>query len=109
VRFGEEMDRCSVDYGLDRNWIPPALTGEAGRTWQPQVEMFEHDGELVVRAELPGLNKEDVKIELTDDGLTITANAGANMRKTAKVTIALNSAMALFRRRVTAARRCELG
>ena len=70
-RFGEEMDRLFGDFGLDRNWIPPALTGEAGRTWAPQVEIFERDGELVVRADLPGLRKEDVKVELTDDGLTI--------------------------------------
>jgi HSP20 family protein len=70
-RFGEEMDRLFSEYGLNRDWIPPALVGEAGRTWQPQVEIFENDGELVVRAELPGLKKEDVKIELTDDGLTI--------------------------------------
>src|SRR5882762_2767784 len=70
-RFGEEMDRLFGDYGLNRDWIPPALVGEAGRTWQPQVEVFEHDGELVVRAELPGLKKDDVKVELTDDDLTI--------------------------------------
>ena len=70
-RFGEEMDRLFGDFGLDRNWIPPALTGEAGHTWAPQVEIFERDGELVVRADLPGLKKEDVKVELTDDGLTI--------------------------------------
>ena len=70
-RFGEEMDRLFGDFGLDRNWIPPALTGEAGRTWTPQVEIFERDGELVVRADLPGLKKEDVKVELTDEGLTI--------------------------------------
>jgi len=70
-RFGEEMDRLFSDYGLNRDWIPPALVGEAGRTWQPQVEMFENDGELVVRAELPGVKKDDVKVELTDDGLTI--------------------------------------
>jgi len=70
-RFGEEMDRLFGDFGLDRNWIPPALTGEGGRTWAPQVEIFERDGELVVRADLPGLKKEDVKVELTDDGLTI--------------------------------------
>ena len=70
-RFGEEMDRLFGDFGLDRNWIPPALTGEAGRTWAPQVEIFERDGELVVRADLPGLKKEDVKVELTDEGLTI--------------------------------------
>jgi HSP20 family protein len=70
-RFGEEMDRLFSDYGLNRDWIPSALVGEARRTWQPQVEIFENDGELVVRAELPGLKKEDVNVELTDEGLTI--------------------------------------
>src|SRR5882672_36145 len=70
-RFGEEMDRLFGDFGLDRNWIPPALMGEAGRAWAPEVEIFERDGELVVRADLPGLKKEDVKVELTDEGLTI--------------------------------------
>src|SRR5260221_2156848 len=70
-RFGEEMDRLFGDLGLDRNWIPPALKGEAGRAWVPEVEIFERDGELVVRADLPGLKKEDVKVELTDEGLTI--------------------------------------
>src|SRR5712691_7870722 len=70
-RFGEEMDRLFGDFGLDRNWIPPALMGEAGRTWAPQVEIFERDGELVVRADLPGLKKENVNVELTDEGLTI--------------------------------------
>src|SRR5260370_28620207 len=70
-RLGEEMDRLFGDFGLDRNWIPPGLTGEAGPTWAPQVEIFERDGEPVVRADLPGLKKEDVKVELTDDGLRI--------------------------------------
>ena len=33
--------------------------------------MRERDGNLVVSAELPGLNKEDVKVEVTADGLII--------------------------------------
>src|SRR5262245_1908876 len=39
--------------------------------WTPSVEVFERDNNLVVRAELPGLDKDDVKVELTDDGLII--------------------------------------
>jgi len=71
-RFGEEMDRLFGDFGLGRSWIPSALGGEmTAATWAPQVEMFERNGELVVRADLPGLTKDDIKVEFTDDGLTI--------------------------------------
>ena len=70
-RFGEEMDRLFGDFSPGRNWIPPALAEVTGANWAPQVEMFERDGELVVRADLPGLKKDDVKVEFTDDGLTI--------------------------------------
>ena len=40
-------------------------------TWAPPVEVRERDGNLVVHAELPGLNKEDVKVEVTNEGLVI--------------------------------------
>jgi HSP20 family protein len=33
--------------------------------------MFERDNNFVVRADLPGMTKDDVKLELTDDGITI--------------------------------------
>ena len=33
--------------------------------------MFKRDGELVVRADLPGLTKDDVKVEVADGGITI--------------------------------------
>jgi len=39
--------------------------------WSPQIEMYERDNKLVIRADLPGLNKNDVKVELNDNILTI--------------------------------------
>ena len=36
------------------------------------MEVFERDGQLVVRADLPGLSKNDVSIDLADDVLTIS-------------------------------------
>ena len=39
--------------------------------WAPQVEVLEKNGQSIVRADLPGLDKNDVKVEVTDDGLTI--------------------------------------
>ena len=39
--------------------------------WAPQVEVFERGQNIVVRAELPGLNKDDVDVEVDDDALII--------------------------------------
>lgn len=66
-RFTEEMDRAFEGWGLAHNW---GFSSE-GTVWSPVVEVFERDNNLVVRAELPGLNKDDVKVEMTDNGLVI--------------------------------------
>ena len=58
---------------LDRMFSNPPWQGGAGwgeQSW-PAVEVFEHDGKLLVRADLPGLNKEDVKVEVDQEGLII--------------------------------------
>ncbi len=58
-RFTDEMDR--------------AFAGgrEVREMWAPNIEVREKDNNLVISADLPGLNKEDVKIEATDEGLVI--------------------------------------
>jgi len=64
-RFSEEMDR------LFGGTLASRATDLVGGRWSPQVEMFERDNNLVVRADLPGMTKDDVKLELTDDGISI--------------------------------------
>jgi HSP20 family protein len=70
-RFGEEMERLFDDFGMGRGWLN-SIGRELGQgVWTPQVEMFERNAELVVRADLPGLTKDDVKVEVGDGGITI--------------------------------------
>lgn len=76
-RFGEEMDRLFADFGFGRDWLTPSFGsrsfGEFGNTvWSPQIEMFERDGQLVVRADLPGLTRDDVKVEVTDSAINLS-------------------------------------
>lgn len=73
-RFSEEMDRLFGDFGTRRGW----LEAPGGRglgfpqaQWAPPIEIFERDNQLVVRADLPGLSKDDIEIEITDNMLTI--------------------------------------
>lgn len=79
-RFSEEMDRLFEDFGFGRGLLAPSFGrnlpsafGDLGQAiWSPQVEMFEREGQLVVHADLPGLTKEDVKVEVTNDAITIS-------------------------------------
>ena len=69
-RFAEEMDNLFEDFNLRRDWLAPVLGSGAG-IWSPQVEMLQRNGELIVRADLPGLTKDEVKVEITDNAITI--------------------------------------
>ena len=42
-----------------------------GNLWSPQVEIFERGNSLVVRADLPGMSRENVDVELDEDALII--------------------------------------
>jgi HSP20 family protein len=40
--------------------------------WRPAADISESEKEYLIKAELPGVNKEDVKIALQDDILTLS-------------------------------------
>lgn len=50
---------------------PWALAGRLGR--MPELNVEEKPSELIVSAKLPGLKREDIKIEVTESTLTIRA------------------------------------
>ena len=77
-RFTEEMDRLFDDFGLASGWQMPSLEGSLDRlrglgspTWIPQVEVFERENQLIVRADLPGMRQDDVNVEIDDNQLVI--------------------------------------
>jgi HSP20 family protein len=39
--------------------------------WSPQIDVFERDGDLVVHADLPGVKRDDVEVNVNNDVLTI--------------------------------------
>jgi HSP20 family protein len=39
--------------------------------WTPRLDVFEKDGSLVVKAELPGIKREDIRVTLEGNDLTI--------------------------------------
>jgi HSP20 family protein len=71
-RFAEQMDRAFADFRRDWSLFPRSeREAQRERPWLPAVEVLERGGKLLVRADLPGLRKEDVKVELRADSLAI--------------------------------------
>ena len=66
-RWNDEMDRFFSDFGSGRN----LFGGAQGGVWSPQVEVFQRGNELIVRADLAGLSKDDVKVEINENVLTL--------------------------------------
>jgi HSP20 family protein len=67
-RLTGEMERL-FDWRAQRVVSGLPLIGEAA--WIPSIDVFQKNGSLVVRADLPGLTKDDVKIEVTEDAITV--------------------------------------
>jgi HSP20 family protein len=69
-RLSEDMDQYFEQLwsGRSERGMAPAGRG----VFSPPVEVSERDGQFIVCADLPGLTKDDVHVELTDDTLLIT-------------------------------------
>jgi HSP20 family protein len=77
-RFTEDMENLFKDFegfrfpSLFGKEFSPFLKEFEDVDWVPKVEILRHNGDFTVRAELPGLTKDDVKVELTDNALTLS-------------------------------------
>jgi HSP20 family protein len=49
-----------------------AATGTGPRRWVPAMDLVEREGQLVLRADLPGLDRDDVDVEVKDGVLTVS-------------------------------------
>lgn len=87
-RMAEDMDRLFDQFGLPRGAFgaTPSIGSLLGRDagqgralagrgeqsfWSPPMEMFQRGDQLVIRADLPGMRKEHVHIDIEDDVLTL--------------------------------------
>ena len=85
-RMAEDMDRILADFGFAGPSLSmsPLLSGSQGQGvsrgspsmarlgWMPQIETRRRGDNLVVHADLPGMRKEDVHVEVDDGILTIS-------------------------------------
>lgn len=77
IRFEPARELGTIQNEMNRLFntffeTPTAPLNGAARRWIPAMDLVETDGDLVLRADLPGLSEEDVNIELEDNVLTVS-------------------------------------
>jgi len=56
---------------LGPSWFPALRMPELGEV-SAKVDIFEDGNDVVVKAELPGMKKDDLEVNLTDDTITVS-------------------------------------
>jgi HSP20 family protein len=81
-RLVEDMDRLFSGFGAGTAAAPalPLFSdqgnalqrfGNVATAWTPQVDIVQRGDELILRADLPGISKDDVEVEIDNGVLTI--------------------------------------
>ena len=77
VRWDPFRELEDMSERLNRVFARPSMRDNAGKEnltvadWMPVVDISESDGEYLIKAELPEVKKEDVKVTVEDGVLTI--------------------------------------
>lgn len=77
-RFTKDMEQLFEDFhgfnfpSFFKTGFTPFRTEFDKVDWVPQIEVLQNNGQFMVRTDLPGLTKDQVNVELTDDLLTIS-------------------------------------
>lgn len=88
-RMTEEMDRVFDrvfgDVAGTRRNAPASAFGDVYSPqqpiWAPRIEAFQQDSRFVVRAELPGVKKEDVQVNVNDQAIILEGQRKAEQEE----------------------------
>jgi HSP20 family protein len=86
LRMQEDMDRAFASL-----WRVGNGNQKAARAWVPSIEVFEDKNQFTVEAELPGVSKEDLSLNVSED--TVTLSGERKVRHEDKEASALLSEM----------------
>jgi HSP20 family protein len=72
----KQMDRLFDEWLTRDSWMEQdsslsLLPKRDNTLWAPAIEMHETDGEVVLKAQLPGVKPEDLDIQVTEDAVSI--------------------------------------
>jgi HSP20 family protein len=70
--FNDDLMSLFDDFETRRTQEAPAMRAQKAMAWMPKIDVVQRNNELVVRADLPGVNPDDLTVEISDDAITIS-------------------------------------
>ena len=96
-RFTEDMDQYFAQLGMGRGGQG---TAAGSGLFVPPVEVVERDGTLTVRADLPGMTKDDIRVDMTENILTIEGERRAEHKEKQDGVVHSERRYGMFRRQI---------
>ena len=87
-QFMNDMDKMFKEFGGFR---PPFFATDMAfprwkdlenNTWFPKIEVLRHDNDVTIRADLPGMKREDITVEITDGALALSGERKKEFEET---------------------------
>jgi len=75
------LDRVFDEFMAPSFRLPLFRRARTEEEWYPEIDVFEKDHRLITRIDLPGMKKEDVKVEVTDGQLAISGERKHEMEE----------------------------
>jgi len=95
-RIRDQINRIFED---PLGWLAPGTSFFEG--WEPTVDIYEHKDRITVRAELPGMKKENLNVSLDGDTLTISGERKQEEERRAGDTYRSERFFGRFQRSIT--------
>ncbi len=82
VRYNPARSLISLPYEIDRFFDDFGLgLKNTDSVWNPSVDLSETDDHYEVKAEIPGMKKEEIKISVKDNVLTLSGEKKQEIKK----------------------------
>ncbi|MEC9481730.1 MAG: Hsp20/alpha crystallin family protein [Halomonas sp.] len=83
----EELDRV-IEGFFERSWMKPFFKDDLIKErlgffgqHNPKVDIMDHDKEIIIRAEMPGVERKEIEIEITDHSLMLKGHRSGEAKE----------------------------
>jgi len=100
LMWAQACDRLNEAERMQRQFFRLSASGKSGAVWEPPVDVFEDEHEIVIVVALPGVAAEGIEISMEQDMLRVRAQRGLPFAGARRAVRRLEIPYGCFERRI---------